>query len=78
MARGKSWADDSTTQIKFAGGGSLSIAFRGNLFDLLPNERALITTLSEHDSGVQQNQSSFGSEREQMTEKTVMHEVKVA
>ena len=46
MARGKSWADDSTTQIKFAGGGSLSIAFRGNLFDLLPNERVLITTLS--------------------------------
>ena len=47
MARGKSWADDNTAQIKFAAGGSLTMAFRGNLFDLLPNERALITELSD-------------------------------
>lgn len=47
MARGKAWADDSTTQIKFAGGGSLTIAFKGNLFDLLPHERILTTELSD-------------------------------
>ena len=46
MARGKSWGDDSTTQIKFAAGGSLTLVFKGNLFDLTPEERQLITDLS--------------------------------
>jgi hypothetical protein len=46
MARGRQWGDDSSTQIKFAGGGSVSVIFRGNLFDLLPNERTLIADLS--------------------------------
>lgn len=47
MARGKSWADDSTRQIKFAAGGSLTMAFHGNLFDLLPHEQVLITDLTK-------------------------------
>ena len=47
MARGKTWADDSTKQVKFAGGGSLTIAYKGNMFDLLLNEQALITKLTD-------------------------------
>ena len=46
MARGRQWGDDSTTQIKFAGGGSLTLVFKGNMFDLLPAERTLISDLS--------------------------------
>jgi hypothetical protein len=46
MARTKQWADDSSTQIKFARGGSLTLTFHGNLFDLLVHERQLITELS--------------------------------
>ncbi len=47
MARGRSWADDSTTQIKFAGGGSVTVAFHGNFFDLTKEERQLIDELSD-------------------------------
>jgi len=47
MARPRQWGDDDTMQIKFTGGGSLTIAFKGNMFDLLPNERILITKLSD-------------------------------
>ncbi len=46
MPRGRQWGDDSSTQIKLAGGGSITLTFRGNLFDLLPNERALLAALS--------------------------------
>lgn len=46
MARGRQWADDSAVQIKFANGGSLSLIFKGNLFELEPKERALIADLS--------------------------------
>lgn len=46
MARTRQWGDDSTMQIKFAGGGSLTVTFKGNMFDLLPNERTLISDLS--------------------------------
>lgn len=47
MARTRQWGDDSSTQIKFSGGGSVSLIFKGNLFDLLPHERILITELSD-------------------------------
>jgi hypothetical protein len=46
MSRTRSWADDSSIAIKLSGGGSVTLAFRGNLFDLTPGERNLIADLT--------------------------------
>lgn len=42
----RQWGEDSTVRIDLSSGGSVTLAFKGNLFDLSAGERALITDLS--------------------------------
>lgn len=46
MARTRQWSDDSSMEIKFASGSSVSVNFKGNLFFLLPQEQQLIADLT--------------------------------
>ena len=46
MSGRRQWGDDSTVCLKLSAGASLSLSFRGNLFDLSPEERELIASLS--------------------------------
>ena len=47
MSRRRQWGEDSTVSIDLSSGGSITLAFRGNLFDLRADERQLISDLSE-------------------------------
>lgn len=47
MSRGRQWADDSSVTVKLAAGGSINLAFRGNLFNLTEPERQLISALTD-------------------------------
>jgi len=38
---------EHAVSIKLSAGGSVSLTFRGSLFDLLPTERQLVSTLSD-------------------------------
>lgn len=47
MARSRRlWGEDSTVKVALADGGSLTLQFKGNLFDLGPDERRLVSDLS--------------------------------
>jgi len=46
MARGRQWGEDSTVCIKLSSGGSITLQFKGNLFDLTADERRVISDLS--------------------------------
>lgn len=46
MSRRRQWGEDSTASIELSSGGSLNLTFKGNLFDLSPDERKLISDLS--------------------------------
>jgi hypothetical protein len=45
MARGRQWGEDSTVCIKLSSGGSITLQFKGNLFDLSDDEHKLIGDL---------------------------------
>ena len=42
----RQWGEGSTVILKFSEGGSVSLTFRGNLFDLSLDERRLVSDLS--------------------------------
>ena len=42
----RQWGEDSTVRIDLSAGASVILAFRGNLFDLTPEERRLVSDLS--------------------------------
>jgi hypothetical protein len=46
MSRRRQWGEDSTVSIDLSSGGSVSLSFKGNLFDLSADERKLISDLS--------------------------------
>ena len=46
MSRRLKWGDDSTVNLKLSAGSSISVVFKGNLFDLNVAERQLIADLS--------------------------------
>jgi hypothetical protein len=43
----RQWGDDSTVQLKLSAGSSISLVFKGNLFDLTGPERQLLADLSD-------------------------------
>lgn len=47
MSGRRQWGEDSTVNIKLSAGGSVALTFKGNLFDVTPEERALIAQLSD-------------------------------
>ena len=46
MSRRRQWGEDSTVRIDLSAGASVTLAFKGNLFDLTDDERRLINDLS--------------------------------
>lgn len=42
----RQWGEDSTVRIELSGGASVTLTFKGNLFDLKPEERELMASLS--------------------------------
>jgi hypothetical protein len=46
MSRRRQWGEDSTVTIDLSSGGSVTLTFKGNLFDLTADERRLISDLS--------------------------------
>lgn len=42
----RQWGDDSQVNLKLSAGSSITVVFKGNLFDLTAAERQLITDLS--------------------------------
>jgi hypothetical protein len=46
MSRRRQWAEDSTVKIDLSAGAQVTLAFRGNLFDLTGDERRLVGDLS--------------------------------
>lgn len=46
MSRRK-WGEDSTVNLKLSNGSSITVVFRGNLFDLSLSERKLVDGISE-------------------------------
>jgi hypothetical protein len=46
MSGRRQWGEDSTVALKLSEGASLSLTFKGNLFDLTQEERELIASLS--------------------------------
>jgi hypothetical protein len=40
------WASDSEVAVKLSAGASVTLTFKGNLFDLSPDERRLISDLT--------------------------------
>ena len=47
MSGRRRWADDSSVTVKLSSGGSFTLAFKGNLFDLTEAERQLISALTD-------------------------------
>jgi hypothetical protein len=47
MSGRRQWADDSTVLLRLSDGASVTLSFRGNLFDLQPGERKLISDLTD-------------------------------
>ena len=47
MGRRKQWGNDSTRTIDLKSGGSVTLTFHGNFFDLTPEEQRLIADLTE-------------------------------
>jgi hypothetical protein len=46
MSRKRQWGEDSTIRIDLAAGASVTLSFKGNLFDLTADERRLVSDLS--------------------------------
>jgi hypothetical protein len=46
MSRRRAWGEDSTVALKLSGGAFVELTFKGNLFDLTPDERRLVSDLS--------------------------------
>lgn len=46
MSGRRQWGEDSTVCMKLSAGASLTLAFKGNLFDLTTAERELVADLS--------------------------------
>ena len=46
MSGRRQWVADSTVAIKFSGGASVAMSFKGNFFDLTADERQLISELT--------------------------------
>jgi len=42
----RQWGEDSTVRVELSQGASVTLSFKGNLFDLTPLERGLIEALS--------------------------------
>ena len=42
----RQWGEDSTIRIELSAGASVTLTFKGNLFDLTATERSLINDLS--------------------------------
>jgi hypothetical protein len=42
----RQWGEDSTVRVELTAGASITLAFKGNLFDLSAAERTLIADLS--------------------------------
>jgi len=55
MSGRRQWGEDSTVCLKLSAGASLTLTFKGNLFDLTGDERELIGKLTkviqEHTAG---------------------------
>lgn len=47
MSRRRNWGDDSSKRVELAGGGSVELTFKGNLFDLDDAERKLLADLTQ-------------------------------
>jgi hypothetical protein len=43
----RQWGDDSTVCVKLSGNATVSLIFKGNLFDLAPAERELVGALAD-------------------------------
>ncbi len=43
----RQWGEDSTRCVKLAGNGSVTLTFKGNLFELTQDERNLIARLTD-------------------------------
>ena len=46
MSRRRQWGEDSTVSLKLSAGATVELSFKGNLFDLTPDERRLVSDLS--------------------------------
>lgn len=46
--RTRQWGEDSVTTVELSGGALVTVSFKGNLFDLTPEERNLIADLSHN------------------------------
>ena len=46
MGRARQWGEDSTIRVNLSAGASVTLSFKGNLFDLSPEERTLVSDLS--------------------------------
>ncbi len=46
MSRRRQWGEDSTVRVDLSAGAHVTLAFKGNLFDLTGDERALVDALS--------------------------------
>ena len=58
----RQWGDDSTVNLKLSAGSSITVVFKGNLFDLTATERRLITDLS---AVLQQYENGGGTEKKE-------------
>jgi hypothetical protein len=47
MSGRRQWGEDSTVCLKLSAGASISLRFKGNLFDLTREERELISSLTD-------------------------------
>lgn len=47
MGNRRLWNDDSTACVKLSSNASLTLTFKGNLFDLTPDERRLLSALTD-------------------------------
>jgi hypothetical protein len=47
MSRRKQFSEDSTVHLDLSSGGSLSLSFKGNLWELTEDERNLIAKVSD-------------------------------
>ena len=46
MGRTRQWSDDNTVSITLMSGGSVTLMFKGNVFDLTEDERRLVGDLT--------------------------------
>lgn len=56
----RQWGEDSTVRIDLSSGGSITLTFKGNLFDMSADERQLITDLSNIIQKYQDSQVEAG------------------